>query len=135
MRYSFILLLFFTFAAGAQNQNRCCIPLKEELSVKQLGHEFQQLRKFRSTDCCRKNFSRMMEVLDRLQDSIGKDLTPAQIKHIMGQPDFVQMPDGLNLQPNPGERIMGYYWRTTDFLYFTFKNGRLVGNNWFHAYE
>lgn len=130
-----MILLLLTFAAHAQHRNRCCMPLKGSPSVRQLGHEFQRLRKLRETDCCRKNGSRMMEVLDRLQDSLRKEVTPTRVKDVMGRPDFTKMPEGLFIQLHPGETVMGYYWRANDFLYFIFKDGRLVDNKWFHSYE
>jgi hypothetical protein len=135
MRYLFAILLLLSLSGQAQNRNRCCVPLKESLSVKQLGHEFQQLRKYRETDCCRKNLSRMMEVLDRLQDSLNENLTPTQVKNIMGRPDFTEAPKELFIKLNESETLMGYEWRTTDFLYFVFKNDELVTNDWYHSYE
>lgn len=130
-----ILLLLLSLSAQAQKQHRCCMPLKGSPSVKQLGHEFRQLRKHRETDCCRRNGSRIMEVLERLQDSLGENATPTLIRQLMGRPDFRQLPDVLPRELRPGETVMGYYWRSNDFLYFIFRDGRLVENRWFHSYE
>jgi hypothetical protein len=121
-------------------QNCCVLELKNGRSLETLGKEYQRLRLDKKTSCCDNFGSGLMEVMIQLNDSVSLGITQNKIISIMGIPDII----ATNKEPlehhftNLGinERVLIYCWRGLhDFLYFEFKNDKLINKNWYYAGE
>lgn len=131
-------VLFFSISVSAQD---CCeFNDEKRSSVKELGQEFQRLRKDKNTACCNNFGSGLMKVMGILLDSVNTGVTESFIIEVMGKPNlYASKEHPLEhhfVQLEEDERVIIYFWRGLhDFLYFGFKNDQLIYKNWYYALE
>ena len=79
--FSYILVFFvLPLGAGAQvvaqtqdTANKCCLNSNsvKTMTLEQLGEEYKEMKKYKSSDCCQWFGSRMMQIMEAIADSIN----------------------------------------------------------------
>ena len=135
---SLILIIFLTISVKAQN---CCeFKAGRNISIIELGQEFQRLKNINDRKCCNNFGSGLMNIMEMLHDSLDLGVSESKIVNLMGAPDKFASKDYpvehhfINLKE--GERVLIYFWRGMhDFLYFGIKDDKLIYKNWYYALE
>jgi hypothetical protein len=106
-------------------------------NLKELGKDYQRLRKLQSIECDKFN-SNLHIIMSCLGDSIGKSgIGTNEIEKYMGAADSKDKNqiEGM-LKLNIDEEILVYFWRGWhDFLYFVIYEGKVKCSGWWFAYE
>ena len=116
--------------------------------MQSLAAEYRELRKIKGhyaggeyVESVDKFGGRKHEVMAQLGTSLGDgSFTEAQVVELMGPPDQFAEPGNpwwsLIRNSEGSERALLYYWRGGhDLLYFRVHAGKVIGSDWWMAYE
>lgn len=147
MSFSFLALcsLLLSLPLSGQNllnnrdscKSRFHVLNLRDCSLKELGWEYQRLKKLNNPDCDNFN-SDLHNIMSVLGDSLGKSgFSKNEVLNIIGIPDSSDKSDVSNfVKLKDDEDILVYCWRGFhDFLYFVFYDGKVKRSGWWFAYE